>query len=204
MKKQLLFPLFFFIASISTLSPAASFSAPMRNATVRVDPELAFSLKAIQALPEGRTIISNILSEGPLNIAVAENSVARAFSACWDTETRSIFISLSSRPTRGEVIASLIFELQNALVSSQFDKLNQKVMLGTISKADYIRSMEYLEYINSINASKIAKSGIQKGLLPTSACLPTYDSFEEHFYYQKISGHSDVIGKSYDLYRNRL
>lgn len=205
MKKQFLFHLVCLIAFISVLLPNATLlSAPARNAKMRVDPELAFCVKAIETFPEGQALISNILSEGPLNIVITDNDVARAFSACWDSESRTICISLDSRPTQGEVLASLLFELQNALVSSQFDKLDQRATLGTISKNDYIHSMEYLEYINSINAAKIAKIGIQKGIFPECALLPTYSSFDEHFYYQKISGHSDVFGKNYDLFKNHL
>lgn len=202
MNKQFLLTLLY-VLFIFTLSFSPSLhSAGIQNGTMRVDPELTFSLKAIQALPEGTTLISKILAEGPLNIAVGENAVVRDFSACWDPDSRTIFIGLASRPTRGEVLGSLIFELQNALVSSQFDKLNQKAIQGRIKKADYIRSMEHLEYINSMNASKLAKIGIQKGLFPKSACLPTYKNFEEHFYYQKMSGHSDVFGQNFDLLRN--
>ncbi|MBA3237871.1 MAG: hypothetical protein H0T62_05910 [Parachlamydiaceae bacterium] len=200
MKAQFLFSLYFLIASISLLSLTQDLhSAPFKNISVRIDPELAFSLEAIQALPEGKALLSRILTEGPLTIAVGKNDVVRDFSACWDSDSRTILIGLFSRPTRGEVIGSLIFELQNALVSSQFDKLNEKVTRGKLSKVEYIRAMEYLEYVNSINASKLAKIGIQKGLLPKSACLPTYKNFEEHFYYQKVSGHSDIIGWNYDL-----
>ena len=54
----------------------------------------------------------------------------------------------------------------------------------------YLEAMELLEYQNSKKAATLAQEGIEQGFYPANARLPTYSCFEEHFYYQKASGHS--------------
>lgn len=195
MKKQMLLN-FFIFAIFSTLS---LFSAMPNGGVLRVSPELKQCVNAIQELQEGKQLIAQILTEGSLNIQVDNNGVARQFSACWEQDSRTILICLSSHPSKGEVIGSLIFELHNALVSSKMDNLDLMASRGKITKENYVRSFEYLEYLNSINASTLAKKGIDKGIFPQNAQLPTYKNFEEHFYYQKISGHSAVIARNYEI-----
>ncbi len=194
MKKQMLLN-FFILAIFSTLS---LFSAPPKG-KLNVDSKLSQYIKTIQAFPEGQKLISNILTEGQLNIQVANNEVARNFKACWNQDSRTILICLSTNPPKGEVIASILFELHNASVTSKMDNLDQMAQCGRISKPDYVRSFEHLEYLNSINTANITKIGIEKGIFPKNALLPTYKNFEEHFYYQKISGHSDVIARNYEI-----
>lgn len=198
MKKQILVN-FFLFAIFATLS---LFSAPTKNGIISVDPKLSHCFNAIQGLEEGKKLISKILEEGPLNIQVADNEVAKQFLACWNQESRTIYISLAPKRSQGSVMASLIFELHNALVSSQMDNFDEMAFCGRINKEQYVRSIEHLEYVNSINASNLAEIGIKKGVFPKNAKLSTYRDFDEHFYYQKMSGHSAVIEKNYDLIVN--
>ncbi|MBA3604247.1 MAG: hypothetical protein H0W50_11580 [Parachlamydiaceae bacterium] len=195
MKKQMLLN-FLILAIFSTLS---LFSATPKTNQLNVDPKLSQYVKTIQAFPEGKKLISNILAEGQLNIQVGVNGVARNFKACWNQDSRTIIICLATNPPQGEVIASILFELHNASVTSKMDNLDQMAQYGKINKQEYVRSFEHLEYLNSINTANLAKIGIEKGLFPKNALLPTYKNFDEHFYYQKISGHSDVIAKNYDI-----
>lgn len=166
---------------------------------VKCSPELSDSLNAVLALEEGKALVSRITAEGPLKIAVVENSVTESFSACWDQDRRTILIGISSLPTQGEMIGSLVFELHNALVTSQYDYLDKLAKEHKIGKQEYVKGFERLEYLNSINASRLIDSGIQQGVFPKDAKLFTYKDFEEHFYYQKISGHSAIIAKNYDI-----
>jgi hypothetical protein len=195
MKKQMLLN-FFILAIFSTLS---LFSATPRENRLNVDSKLVQYVNTIQTLQEGNKLISNILVEGPLSIKVAQNDVARTFKACWDQDNRIIYICLATNPPRGEIIASILFELHNASVTSKMDNLDQMAQFGKITKQDYVRSFEYLEYLNSINTANLAKIGIEKGIFPKNALLSTYKDFDEHFYYQRISGHSDVIARNYEI-----
>ncbi len=64
--------------------------------------------------------------------------------------------------SEGSVLASLIFELHNALGFKPVDNFDEMAFYGKISKEEYVRSIEHLEYMNSINASKLAKIGIKR------------------------------------------
>lgn len=129
---------------------------------------------------------------------IRNTSLSNQFGAFWDPDGRAICIALSRGTTEGEIIGSIIFELHNALVNSKFKELEDLVIRRKINRSTYVRSMEYLEYVNSINASKLADKGIQNGFLPADSRLMTYSNFEEHFSEQKRSGHSACFESHYD------
>lgn len=166
---------------------------------IKCAPRLQRHLKAIQALEEGRKLIDSIMLDGAIEIAVADNSVTQRFAACWDCESRTILIGLAANPTEGEIISSLLFELHNALMSPHLDNLDKMALNKKIDKQNYIRSVEHVEYMNSINASRIATLGVQKGSFPRDTRLHVYRDFDEYFYYQKKSGHSDIIGRNFEI-----
>src|SRR5262249_4648040 len=116
----------------------------------------------------------------------------------WDRQDRIIGIHLSSRVSEGNIIGSIIFELHNALTNNKVDHLDHLAISRRIGKEKYVEAMELLEYQNSKKASAMAQEGIEKGIFPVNARLPTYNSFEEHYYYQKISGHSASFEQAYD------
>lgn len=165
---------------------------------IKCAPELAGSLTAIQHIPEGRELITFIQKEGPIELAFISSHLSNQFQAFWDPDQRVICIHPSADQTEGSMIGSLLFELCNASTNSQIDRLDQMAMRGNIAKDQYVEAMEYLEYKNSLKAAKIAEKGVEMGLLPTDARLPTYDSFEEHFAVQKEYGHSAHFGRNYD------
>ena len=166
---------------------------------VRCHPRLFRFLKAIQALDEGKQLLDKILAEGTITIQLADNYVTNQFAACWSCENRTIVIGLAASPSEGEILSSLIFELHNALMTSHLDEIDLKAMQGKTDREKYVRAVELIEYGNSIAASNIAKAGVERGLFPTNTYLHVYNDFDEYFYYQKLSGHSDIIGKNYDM-----
>lgn len=168
-------------------------------ASVKCDPRLQPCLKAIQQIPEGKALIESIQKEGPIQIHAENSQVSQQFGAYWDPDRRIICIAYSDNRSKGTMIGSLLFELHNASVNSKIKALDELAWQGKIDKENYIRSMEYLEYINSHNASKIANKGIQMGIFPKSAHLPVYSNFNEHYSAQKKSGHSAYFGRNYEL-----
>ncbi len=170
---------------------------------VKCAPELQGNLRAIQKIPEARALIASIQKEGPIQIVAQNTSLSNQFGAFWDPDQRIICIALSSDVTDGSIIGSILFELHNASVNSKINYLDELASKRKISKARYIESMEYLEYINSLNAAKIAEKGIQMNVLPTESRLPTYHSFKEHFSVQKKYGHSAHFARSYDQLSKR-
>lgn len=168
---------------------------------IKCAPQLQNSLNKIQKIPEARRLIASIQKESPIQIIAKDTSLSNQFGAFWDPDRRVICISLSSHATEGSIIGSILFELHNASVNAKFDHLEELVIQGKIDKASYVRSMEYLEYMNSLNAAKIAEKGIQMKVLPPDSRLPTYRSFNEHFSEQQKSGHSACFARIYDSLR---
>lgn len=168
------------------------------SANVQCEPQLQKYVNAIQKLPEGRELIANVQKEGSIKIAATNYSLAQQFGAFWDPDLRIIYVNPNPNRPDGSIIGSILFELHNALGNSKINHLDDLAAKRKISREKYIESMEYLEYQNSIKASAIAEKGIKLGLFPQGAHLPTYKNFEEHFYYQKVGGHSAWFGRNYD------
>lgn len=161
-------------------------------------PELQPSLRKILLLPEAQQLISEVQREGVLKIRISNNhGISRQFGAFWDVDHRTIFVNATR--SEGEIIASIIFELHNARVNAQLNYFDSLASTGRISLGKYVESIEYLEYQNSKKAAAITTMGIQKGFFPPGAHLDTYRNFDEHFYYQKVGGHSAIIAQNYKI-----
>jgi len=156
-------------------------------------------LTPIKKLNAGQELIDQILKEGSFSIQISDNSVTNQFAACWDNLNRLILIGLASRPTDAEIISSIIFELHNAAMTSQLDKLDELALSRKISKESYVRGVEHVEYMNSIKSARIVRLGVEQGIFPRETHLGVYSNFEEYLYYQKISGHSAVMEHNYEL-----
>jgi len=165
--------------------------------------ELQTSLQKILQVPEAKTILNQIRQEGPIKIIAKRTPLSQQFGAYWDPDHRVICLDISSSSTEGLIIGSLLFEMQNASQNTTIHQINQLAAEKKISKQKYVERMEYLEYINSKKASKIAQKGIAMGIFPSDSQLPTYATFTEHFNAQKISGHSDVFNRNYDICINQ-
>lgn len=160
---------------------------------------LKVCLNKIQQLSEAKDLMATIQKEGPIRFAKSNHTLSKQFGAFWDMDQRVICVYPEFHRNEGEMIQSLIFEMHNALISSKIEAFDRLASERKIGREDYIRSIEHLEYVNSKNASALVEKGIQKGIFPISARMNTYRNFEEHFYYQKLGGHSDWIGKTFDM-----
>lgn len=169
---------------------------------IQCSPELEKIVKTIQQLPEVKELIHQIQKEGAIKIMVNPTSLSKQFGAFWDPDHRTISVNVSNR-SKGEIIGSILFELQNALVNSKINFYDDLAANGKIQKENYVREMERLEYHNSLKASKLAEKGIRLGIFPSSAHLPTYNSFEEHYYYQQVGGHSAWVENNFNQISRR-
>jgi hypothetical protein len=167
---------------------------------IHCSPQLQGYIHQIQQLPEARRLIDNILAEGPLAILTNHEELSHQFGAFWDPDHRQICVNLNGykQDREGHVLGSIIFELHNALRSKEALRLHELARMGQIDKRTYIEKMERHEYQNSLDAARLAQIGIDRGLFPSGARLPTYRSFEEHFRMQQIGGHSDWYAGLYD------
>jgi hypothetical protein len=170
------------------------------NTHIQCSPQLQGYLHQIQQLPEARRLIDNILAEGPLSILINHENLSHQFGAFWDPDDRQICVNLNScnHDQEGQVLGSIIFELHNALRSKEALRLHELASMRRIDKRTYIEEMERHEYQNSLAAARLAQEGINRGLFPREARLPTFRSFEEHFRVQQIGGHSAWYAQLYD------
>jgi hypothetical protein len=166
--------------------------------SINCAPRLQKGLQALYKLPEVRQLIAKIYEDGPISIDVRNTSLSNGFGAFWDQDNRIICVGITPNSTESDIISSILFELHNAAVSNEINHYDELATRRQISKDDYVESIEYLEYSNSLKASKIAAKGIEQGILPRGSRLHTYRNFDEHYYYQRTSGHSSWIANTYD------
>jgi len=176
----------------SPMMAESSFYKQIEN-RISCSPPLEKHWNKIKKVPEALALISSIQKEGPIQIVI-NNGRENRFGAYWDPDNRLIAVAYSVDSDEGSIIGSLLFELHNASVNKEFERLDDK--------ETYVRSMEYLEYVNSLNTAKLAEIGIRRGIFPKSARLPTYSNFKEHFSEQKRSGHSACFARIYDGLRS--
>ncbi len=155
-------------------------------------------INLIRKLPEARQLMKEIEKEGTIRFSVSEHSLAKQFKAYWDMDQRVICVSPSSVNSVEELLESMIFEMHNASVSSEIERLDRLAAQREIDRESYIRAIEYLEFVNSKAASAMVEKGVKLAIFPPTTCLETYQDFEEHYRYQKIGGHSQWIGRTYD------
>ncbi|MBA2728249.1 MAG: hypothetical protein H0U49_08785 [Parachlamydiaceae bacterium] len=196
MKIQL--TLYFLLGTLQALPLYSTPKTTEQYVSVQYSPELKNSLRAIRNLKEGNKLICDILKQGALRLSVAKNECSVKFGACWDPDRRIIFINLSSHNSEEEIIASLIFELHNALKTPQFNQLFSLATNQKIDKEKYVKSIEFIEYQNSIDTAALIKLGVEKKVFGKNTYVSTYNTFDEHYWYQKMSGHSAVHANNYD------
>lgn len=162
-------------------------------------PALQNYLQKLVKIPAVEKLIEGIQREGIIKIEAKSSPVSKQFGAYWDPDNRVVCVDVSKNRTEGEIFGSLLFELHNASTNLRINELNRLASQKKISKDDYVKSMEFMEYLNSKNASRISAQGIKMGILPSDAYLPTYSNFEEHFQAQIESGHSACFARNYEL-----
>jgi hypothetical protein len=155
-------------------------------------------IDTIRQLPEARQMMAEIHKEGSLRIAVSNHSLSRQFGAYWDMEQRVICVHPGFHNSLGELIGSILFEMHNAFSHSKILHYDELAMAGQIDRESYVRSIEYIEYLNSKETAAMAQIGIERGIFPPETKRFTYKDFDEHYYYQKYGGHSDWIARTYD------
>lgn len=188
----------FCLLSITILQTAYAGSASSGQTSITCSPQLQKQLAKIKKIPEANKLIQRIQKEGSIYIVASSSPVAKQFGAFWDPDRRVISVNISKHRYEGELISSILFEMHNAAANSKIDRLDYLATTGQIDKESYVRGIEHIEYENSLSSAEIVDKGIRLSIFPPEAYLGTYDSFEEHFYYQKISGHSDHIAKNFD------
>jgi hypothetical protein len=160
--------------------------------------DVQLGINKIQQLPEARELMETIQNEGVVRIAVSYHPLAKQFGAYWDVDQRVICVNPEFHNSVGQLIGSILFEMHNALTHSEILYYYDLASANQIDKESYVRSIEYIEYLNSKNTAAMAERGIESGIFPPETKRHTYRDFEEHYYYQQYGGHSAWIERSYD------
>lgn len=167
--------------------------------TARPDhaPHLSQPINLLYRLNETSQLLQKVESEGKLTIKTSHFG-SNTSNAAWFPSQRAIYLNFANQRTLGSIICSIVFELHNALSDKQFDCYDQLALTGKITKEQYIRAIEYIEYVNACSAAHMLEKGVRQGIFPQDARWPIAPNFEEHLYIQKMAGHSSVIGCMYD------
>lgn len=189
---------FIIFSSVQSTMSATITYRNLQTMDIRCAEQLKPALIKILKIEEARTLVAKIQEEGVITIELLNNQLSEQFGAFWDEDGRRICLNLNSHRSEGDIIGSIIFELHNAAVNSKLDYFDHLAESGKIDRESYVEAIERLEFENSKMAAAIAEKGIEKGIFPRGARLPTYRNFEEHYHYQKIGGHSAWIGKNFD------
>lgn len=122
------------------------------------------------------------------------------YPAWWDGSTQTIYLSYDHGYGQYDIFdqedlqtASLLFELHNAVKSSEM------LALAALEIDDYVRSFEELEFQSTQETAKDIEVLVEKGAFnPTlNEFKAVYPSFELHYLFQQVSGHSQEIARRY-------
>lgn len=163
----------------------------------RCPPELLPVVQSIERLPSAKRLIMEVQRNGPIHLDVNQSPFLSDFEAYWEADKRRIVVNLAAGSNRA--LSSILFELCNALTHAQFVHYYRLVSEGKIDKESYIHAIELIEYKNALHTSQLISEGIKLGVYPQSSDFPTFASFEEYLHAQQIAGHSDWVGRTYDM-----
>lgn len=141
----------------------------------------------------GVTILSRGVSgeEDPLRIS---NALTQRIKS--KGKTISAVIEYNKAINYIDALRALIFEVVNCTRDEEYDKLTSLALSGRISRNDYAKSKERIEW----NALKVCRS-IEHSFPPGIARNideRQYNNFEYHLEIQEACGHTEVYRKEYD------
>lgn len=163
---------------------------------------LSHALWRIYNLPEGRALIEEVESKGPISLYFAPFPTTN--SALWNGSDRAIVINSNRQRSFGQLIRSVFFELHNAAADHRFCWIDECAKQGLLHKQSYIEAVERLEHQNALKTAAAIEKGIALGLFPADAKLPVLSNFNQHYNIQKQCGHSSQIAAVWDILTNSV
>ena len=172
-----------------------SSAGKIRGAEIFCDPVLQPYLERLHRIQEVQIVLRDILGNGSIHIVSRHCPLAAQFGAYWDRKERLICIHRAHAMGEGEILGTLLFELENAANDPCFARVDALFSEGKIDGTRYAEFMEFLEYVHSLKAAKIAKEGIEAKILPPDAALPIYPNFCAYLQAQQEGGHFSYYEK---------
>lgn len=161
----------------------------------KVDPHYATAVQRLYQLPEAKRLIYEAQREGAIELK-ANDIIDAPFDAIWYPSNRSILIN--PHEDLGPLICSILFELHNAKTNYAHNQLATLARLRHISRQTYIYEVERIEHQNAMATVTLIELGIARGIFPPSTRWPIPQDFQSYLITQKMSGHSEFIGRVYD------
>ena len=158
--------------------------------------EIQPTLATLRKLPEIEALVQKILAEGQLTIQYNDR-LSDKFGGYWDPYKRTILITKRAHQAEADRITTMLFEMHNAIRSKDFAEIDHLGYTRQLSKEEFIRESEYIEYENCLSTARLLDKGIQKGLFPHQSAWPVYDNFEDHYRHMKRTGHADWYATAY-------
>ena len=178
-------------------TPDSKISLSHLHRFTRFPKDYQTAVRLLQQLPEVSALLAKINQEGGVAIEKHEDPTS-AFDAYWDGKRRVILVSDQHNQDVGTCICSILFELHNAKTNKLFLSLVDQAKKGLISKEDYVKNVEQMEYQNALDTVKVLEKGIQKGVFPSKARWNIYYQFDDYYKAQQLMGHSGWLAQSYD------
>lgn len=159
--------------------------------------ELAEAIQALELRPEMDEI--STLFNGKKKITILYMPMeGEELEAFWDGGARQIRVNSNNDPALGRLIGTILFEFHNAKNNHKLVYITQQAIDGKITKEQYVRSVEELEFNNARQTYEILEKGIADGHFPKSAHWPLYNNFEDHYRVQQLMAHSDWLANYYN------
>lgn len=189
--------LFFLLFSPITYLAAQKSTEQVSSFQVRSDSELEGVVNLALQLPEVQAVLDEVLKDGPIQVK-KNKKYSSEFEGYWEDWTRTIYITKDRYSSNGTLLSTFMHELHNAYRNSDLSYYNELARQHKISKKKYVRAIEYVEFLNARDSSRLLALGIERGIYPKDARWDIPEDFEVHYKIQRQSGHSAYIARSYD------
>lgn len=165
---------------------------PFLTSAVTAPLEVQSVLNRIELVEEGKALLNK-------HHDIQIRFISRPqFEAYWYPEARMICLSEANRRHPERLLRSVLFELHNAESTPQMQSLHNLARARRISKNEYIRRCEQIEFENSLSTMDILEKGIAAGKFPLASRWWMPRSFSDYFKLQMQSGHAAYHGGNYD------
>ena len=114
----------------------------------------------------------------------------------WDWQDKTLYLSIKEKD-ESDQIQTYLFELHNAAHTSKFIDLGERE--ETLGANAYVKQIEEVEY-SSAKLTQIRLEILAANFefdIEKSAFEALYPSFELHYLFQQVSGHSQIIASRY-------
>lgn len=177
------------LISVILLIPCLAFGFTYVPASPQEEERLHQAVGIALSYPEAKRLYQRVQTEGAIRIIPVR--AVEDLEACWGSTNRHILINMAKQKSTETIIASILFELQNAVNSHKLDALYNSVEKGHLSQETFAEQIERIEYENLVKAHNLLEEGKRAGYYPRACQLPRFSDFADYLATQEEMGHTD-------------